>query len=83
MHWGIEMAEHQPIPVAGYKPQSQETIDRVNDNKRVEEALLQTMDEMQGDANYDQRWLAIARTDIEKGFMALNRAIFKPDRVKL
>jgi hypothetical protein len=77
------MAEHQPIPVSGYKPQSQETIDRVNDNKRVEEALLQTMDEMQGDANFDQRWLAIARTDIEKGFMALNRAIFKPDRVKL
>jgi hypothetical protein len=77
------VTEHQPIPVAGYKPQSQETIDRVNDNKRVEEALLQTMDEMQGDANYDQRWLAIARTDIEKGFMALNRAIFKPDRVKL
>jgi hypothetical protein len=77
------MTEHQPIPVSGYKPQSQETIDRVNDNKRVEEALLQTMDEMQGDANFDQRWLAIARTDIEKGFMALNRAIFKPDRVKL
>jgi hypothetical protein len=77
------MAEHQPIPVSGYKPQSQETIDRVNDNKRVEEALLQTMDEMQGDANFDQRWLAIARTDIEKGFMALNRAIFRPDRVKL
>jgi hypothetical protein len=77
------VTEHKPIPVVGYKPQSQETIDRVNDNKRVEEALLQTMDEMQGDANYDQRWLAIARTDIEKGFMALNRAIFKPDRVKL
>jgi hypothetical protein len=77
------VTEHQPIPVAGYKPQSQETIDRVNDNKRVEEALLQTMDEMQGNANFDQRWLAIARTDIEKGFMALNRAIFKPDRVKL
>jgi hypothetical protein len=79
----LTVTEHKPIPVAGYKPQSQETIDRVNDNKRVEEALLQTMDEMQGDANFDQRWLAIARTDIEKGFMALNRAIFKPDRVKL
>lgn len=24
---------------------------------------------------YDQRWLAIARTDIERGFMALRRAI--------
>jgi hypothetical protein len=77
------MAEYQPLPVLGYKSQGIAAIDLVNDNKRVEEALLQTMDEMQGDANFDQRWLAIARTDIEKGFMALNRAIFKPDRVKL
>jgi hypothetical protein len=81
------MTEHQPIPVAGYKPQSQETIDRVNDNKRVEEALLQTIDEMQAwaleEGKYDARWLAIARTHFEQGFMALNRAIFKPDRVKL
>jgi hypothetical protein len=31
----------------------------------------------------DARWIAIARTHIEQGFMALNRAIFKPERVKL
>ncbi len=28
-------------------------------------------------------WLAIARTQIEQGFMALNRAVFKPGRVRL
>lgn len=31
----------------------------------------------------DQRWLAIAKTDMEKAFMALNRAVFQPGRVKL
>ncbi len=31
----------------------------------------------------DKRWLAIARTHIQEGFMALNRAVFQPQRVKL
>jgi hypothetical protein len=31
----------------------------------------------------DQRWLATGRTDIEKGFMAVNRAIFQPGRAQL
>ena len=32
--------EHQPIPVQGYKPQSQETVDLVNEGKMLEERLL-------------------------------------------
>jgi hypothetical protein len=35
---------------------------------------------MKDDAQYDQRWLSIARTMLEEGFMALNRAVFKPQR---
>jgi len=31
----------------------------------------------------DQRWLAIARTHFQEGFMALNRSVFQPGRVKL
>ena len=41
------------------------------------------MDELKGKDEIDQRWLAIARTHIEQGFMALNRAIFRPQRVEL
>lgn len=37
----------------------------------------------QGGPAYDQRWLAIARTHINEGFMALNRAVFQPTRIKL
>lgn len=77
------MTEHQPIPVSGYKPQSQETIDLVNQNKRTEESILRALDEMRGDDTYDQRWLAIARTQLELGFMAMNRAIFKPGRIDI
>jgi hypothetical protein len=55
----------------------------VNNNKVVEETLLRMMDLLKDQEDVDQRWLAIARTDIEKGFMAFNRAIFRPQRVQL
>ena len=77
------MTEHNGLPVAGYKAQSQAKVVAVNVNKNTEEELLRLMDRMKQDPEVDQRWLSIARTDIEKGFMALNRSIFKPGRVRL
>jgi len=71
----------QPLPVYGYTSQSEKNTRIVNQHRILEEHLLRLMDEyvkMKDDV--DQRWLAIARTDIEKGFMALNRSIFKPQR---
>ena len=70
-------------PVKGYQPQSDAAVELVNQNKVTEEMLLRLMDDMKGSDVIDQRWLAIARTNIEQGFMALNRAIFKPERVDL
>jgi len=32
---------------------------------------------------FDQRWLSIAQSHFEQGFMALNRSVFKPSRVRL
>lgn len=31
----------------------------------------------------DPRWVAIARTHFQEGFMALNRAVFQPQRIGL
>lgn len=73
---------HDPLPVAGYKPQDQLSVDLVNQNKIVEEHILQALDSLKT-KDVDQRWLAIGRTSIEQGFMAINRAIFKPGRVTL
>lgn len=75
--------EHIPIPVSGYKPQSEETIALVNNNKQQEELALRTLDELAKMADVDKRWLAIGRTNLEQAYMAINRSIFKPDRVKL
>jgi hypothetical protein len=74
---------HEGLPVAGYKPQTSESVAIVNVNKELEERVLRQMDTMSDAQRFDQRWLSIGRTAIEQGFMALNRAVFKPGRVKL
>ena len=83
------MTSHTPLPVKGYVAQSDQAISLVNENKEIEERLLRRIESLQqlgqdGDGReVDRRWLAIAKTHIEEGFMALNRAIFQPQRAKL
>lgn len=71
------------LPVPGYKDQTTTNVALVSHFKRQEERLLREMGEMKDMPDIDQRWLAIARTQIEQGYMALNRSVFKPDRVEL
>lgn len=77
------MTEHNGLPVAGYRPQNQNAVDLVNENKQAEELVLRILDDLKANDAIDQRWLAIGRTAIEQGFMAVNRSVFKPSRVKL
>ncbi|WP_411037632.1 hypothetical protein [Shinella sp. BYT-45] len=74
---------HKPLPVAGYRPQNDGRVQLVNVSKDLEERLLRFLDVLAGDPEVDKRWLAIGRTSIEQGFMAVNRAVFKPSRIKL
>lgn len=69
--------------VFGYRPQYSATVDLVNRNKIVEEHVLRMIEDLQLHDDIDGRWLSVGRTHIEQGFMAINRAIFKPGRVKL
>ena len=77
--------QHKGLPVAGYQPQSSETVDRVNENKVLEERILRHLDELASlpAGTVDPRWFSIGRTAIEQGFMALNRSLFKPGRARL
>lgn len=82
------MSEHNGLPVAGYKPQSDERVTLVNLNKETEERLLRLLDRMEQEGTgdgpaFDRRWITIARAHFEQGFMALNRAVFQPGRVTL
>ena len=77
------MSDHKPMPVAGYTAQIDENVQMVNMNKQDEERILRSIDLYAMNADVDKRWLSIAKTHIEQGFMAMNRAIFRPQRVKL
>lgn len=71
------------LPVAGYRPQDQGAIDRVNSFKADEERILRKLDALKDDPTIEQRWLAIGRTGLEQAFMAVNRSVFRPGRAKL
>lgn len=77
------MPEHKPLPVSGYTPQNEANVALVNQNKRIEEQVLRQLDLLADNPETDKRWLAIARTHIEQGFMAANRSVFKPGRTQL
>ncbi len=74
--------EHKGLPVKGYQPQPQFRVDQVNLNKQTEERLLRVLDLLRS-TDADPRWISIARTHFEEGFMAMNRAIFQPTRISL
>ena len=78
---GREMSMLEGLPVAGYSAQSADRVALVNQNKELEEQVLRAIEGLAAQA--DPRWLAIARTQIELGFMSMNRAIFQPSRVIL
>lgn len=78
------MTTHAPLPVSGYTPQSDDKVATVNRNKQFEERLLRICDELRSRNDlYDARWVSVAVTHFEQGFMALNRAVFQPQRLRL
>lgn len=77
------MEKRDPLPVAGYVSQGSEAVDLVNRNKIAEERVLRILDELASRPDIDKRWLAMGRSHLEQGFMAINRAVFQPKRVPL
>ncbi|SCW95532.1 DUF7681 family protein [Ancylobacter rudongensis] len=78
--------KHPGLPVAGYTAQDPAKIAAVNVNKELEERVLRQIDKLKLDQEGlepDQCLIAIAHTHMQIAFMVLNRAIFKPERIKL
>lgn len=63
--------------IKGYRQLSQEEINLINEVKAMGEqvkALIKKAEDLEA----DDRWKSIATTNLQQGFMALNRSIAKP-----
>lgn len=72
------MVDNQHKKIAGYRDLSEVEIGAMNDCKSVAVEVGILCDKIAGLDGIDSRWLAIARTDLQKGFMALVRSIARP-----
>ena len=64
--------------IAGYRELNESEIAAMNEVKQKGAELGELVERMQLDAAFDQRWVSIGATDLQKGLMALTRAIAKP-----
>lgn len=74
------MVENQHKQIKGYRDLSVEEIADMNEAKGLAESVGDLCKKFEMERpNVDKRWLAIAKTDLQKGFMALVRSIARPE----
>lgn len=71
--------DNQHKHIKGYRDLSQAEIDAMNNIKNLASQVGDLIIELKDDPNVDQRWLSIAQTDLQKGFMSAVRSVAKPD----
>jgi hypothetical protein len=71
--------DNQHRKIKGYRDLSQVEIDAMNAVKEKAAEVGELISKLEGNDELDQRWVAIAKTDLQKGFMAATRSIAKPD----
>jgi uncharacterized Zn finger protein len=71
--------DNQHRKISGYRELDQTEIDAMNQVKHMAASVGRLIDAMSSNPGIDQRWLAIGKTDLQKGFMSLTRSIAKPE----
>ena len=71
--------DNQHREIKGYGELTREEINAMNLVKEAGAEVGKIISAMEQAQEVDKRWLAIAKTDLQKGFMALTRSIAKPD----
>jgi len=79
------MVDNQHQKIKGYRDLSEEEIALMNEAKELSIKVGEFVDKVQSKVSgddlsitIDPRWLAIGRTDLQTGFMALIRSIARP-----
>jgi hypothetical protein len=69
---------YSPPPVIGYRTLSQAEVDQMNEIKALGAQVEVRINILMQDPAADVRWVAIAKTQLQQGFMALTRAVAQP-----
>jgi hypothetical protein len=72
------MMENQHRKISGYRELNQQEIDAMNSIKEAATDIGNLVEQISQVSGVDQRWLSIARTDLQKGFMSFVRAVAQP-----
>lgn len=70
--------DNQHRLIAGYREFSETEIALMNEIKAKADEVGAYLDKLGATNGIDLRWVAIARTDLQQGFMALTRAVTRP-----
>jgi hypothetical protein len=70
--------DNQHKLITGYRDLTEKEIAAMNRIKDAATFIGNMMDELADMEGIDQRWLAIGKTDLQKGFMSVVRSIAKP-----
>lgn len=70
--------DNQHRKISGYRELSQDEIDLMNEIKVVGPQLASLCDKLNAIPDLDKRWLAIGRTHLQEGLMALTRGVARP-----
>jgi len=71
--------DNQHRKIKGYRDLSQGEIDLMNQIKSKGAELGELVAKLQASDETDKRWVSIGATDLQKGLMALTRAVAKPE----
>lgn len=71
--------ENQHRKISGYRELSQQEIDAMNAIKKIGDEAGFLIEKLQEVPGIDQRALAIAKTELQTGFMWAVRSVAKPE----
>lgn len=72
------MVDNQHKKITGYRDLTEEEITAMNNVKEIGAMVGEVIAALEATGGIDQRWVAIAKTDLQTGFMAAIRAIAQP-----
>lgn len=71
--------ENQHRKIKGYRELNEREIGLINKVKSLGQIIEDTVKILNDTPDIDKRWVAIGKTDLQTGLMALTRSVAKPD----